>query len=141
MPTVDLITQLPTPVGLRPRLRHSLGKLMSQLGYGDRVVTVVLTGDEEIRELKFKHWGEDAPTDVLAFPTHEPGDPFELPHLGDIVISLETAARQATEQRHNLETEVLILSAHALWHLLGHDHQTESEWEGFHRVQTHILTL
>ena len=141
MPTIDLIAQIRVPVGLRPRLRHSLGKLMSELGYGERVVTVVLTNDDEIRELKFKHWGEDAPTDVLSFPTHEPGDPFELPHLGDIVISLETALRQAKEQGHSLENEVLILAAHSLWHLLGHDHQTEEEWQGFHRVQTHILTL
>jgi probable rRNA maturation factor len=141
MPTIDLIAQTPAPVGLRPRLRHSLGRLMTELGYSDRVVTVVLTDDEEIRGLKFKHWGEDAPTDVLAFPTHEPGDPFELPHLGDIVISLETAAQQAEEQGHNLATEVLILAAHALWHLLGHDHQTEAEWESFRRVQTLIQTL
>jgi probable rRNA maturation factor len=40
-----------------------------------------------------------------------------------------------------LEEEVLVLAAHGLWHLLGHDHQKEEDWEGFRRVQERILTL
>lgn len=138
---VDLIPKQLTPSGLRSRLKKSLGKLMAQLGYPGHAVTVVLTDDAEIRALKLEHWGEDAPTDVLSFPTFEPGDPFVPPHLGDIVISLDTAKRQAEEQGHTLETEVLILAAHSFWHLLGHDHTTEAEWAGFHRVQALIQTL
>lgn len=141
MPHIDLIAKIKPPAGLRPRLRRALGSLMQELGYGDHALTVVLTGDDEIRSLKKQHWGEDEATDVLSFPTFEPGDPFVPPHLGDIIISLDTAARQACQQGHGLEDEVLILAAHSLWHLLGHDHTTEAEWAGFHRVQAQILKL
>lgn len=141
MPHIDLIAKIKPPKGLRPRLRKALGSLMRELGYGDYALTVVLTDDNEIRSLKKQHWGEDEATDVLSFPTFEPGDPFVPPHLGDIIISLDTAARQAHQQGHGLEDEVLILAAHSLWHLLGHDHTTETEWAGFHRVQAQILKL
>lgn len=141
MPHIDLIAKLKPPKGLRPRLRRSLGRLMQELGYGDHALTVVLTDDSELRSLKKQHWGEDESTDVLSFPTFEPGDPFVPLHLGDIIISLDTAARQARQQGHGLEDEVLILAAHSLWHLLGHDHTTEAEWAGFHRVQAQILKL
>jgi len=141
MPQIDFITNTKVPRGLRPALHRSLAALMSELGYGDHAVTMVLTDDAEIRRLKKEHWGEDAATDVLSFPTFEPGDPFVPPHLGDIVISLDTAKRQAEEYKHSLETEVRILAAHSLWHLLGHDHTSEAEWQGFHRVQAQIQTL
>ncbi len=114
---------------------------MAELGVGDKWVTVILTGDRRLRALKRLHWGEDLPTDVLSFPTYEPGDPFMPPHLGDIWISLDQAARQAQERGYSLEEEVLVLAAHGLWHLLGHDHQEEADWAGFRRVQERILTL
>lgn len=138
---VDLVARRRISAKLRSRLKRSLGELMAKLGYPDHAVTVVLTDDPELRALKLQHWGEDTPTDVLSFPTFEPGDPFVPPHLGDIVISLDAAQRQAEERGHALETEVLILAAHSFWHLLGHDHTTEAEWAGFHRVQALIQTL
>ena len=141
MPQIDCIANTKTPKGLRPTLRKSLGALMVELGYEEHALTVVLTNDDEIRALKLEHWGEDATTDVLSFPTFEPGDSFIPPHLGDIVISLDTASRQAMEHQHSLETEVKILAAHSLWHLLGHDHPTQKDWKGFLRVQQRILEL
>nr|WP_199489983.1 rRNA maturation RNase YbeY [Meiothermus sp. QL-1] len=138
---VDLVTHLPLPRGLAPRLRRALQGLMRELGQEDKALTLVLTNDQEIRALKRAHWGEDAPTDVLSFPTYEPGDPFIPPHLGDIVISVEHAGRQAGALGHSLETELRVLAAHGLWHLLGHDHLDEAGWEGFRRVQARILEL
>ncbi len=141
MATIEIIARKKPPRGLRPRLRKALAALMAELGVGDKEVTVVLCSDRMIRRLKLKHWGEDAATDVLSFPTYEPGDPFVPPHLGDIWISLDSAARQATAAGHSLEDEVLLLAAHALWHLLGHDHQSAADWRGFERVQQRILEL
>jgi len=138
---VEIIPQKRPPSGLRPLLRRKLSALMDELGYPDKEVTVVLCSDRRIRELKRRHWGEDAATDVLSFPTFEPGDPFVPPHLGDIWISLDTAARQAEEAGHPLSDEVLILAAHALWHLLGHDHPDEESWRGFKRAQQRILEI
>lgn len=104
-------------------------------------LSVILSQDEELIELKERFWGERAPTDVLSFPTYEPGDPFRPPYLGEIFISLEQAERQAQEAGHPLEAEVLVLAAHGLWHLLGHDHTDEASWEGFLAVQRRILEL
>ena len=92
---IDLIARKTPPPGLRPALRASLEAAMAHFGVQEREVTVVLVGDRTIRALKKEHWGEDAATDVLSFPTWEPGDPFMPPHLGDIIVSLDTAARQA----------------------------------------------
>jgi len=138
---VEIIPQKKPPAGLRPLLRRKLAALLEELGHGDKEVTVILCSDERIRQLKHEHWGEDAPTDVLSFPTYEPGDPFVPPHLGDIWISLDTAARQAAAAGHSLADEVLVLAAHALWHLLGHDHDSEESWRGFEALQKRILEL
>ncbi|MER3450988.1 MAG: rRNA maturation RNase YbeY [Thermus sp.] len=138
---VDLVVNKRPPKGLRPRLRRALSRLMEELQVGDKAVTLVLTGDRTLRRLKREWWGEDEATDVLSFPHYEPGDPFLPPHLGDIYISLDTAARQAKARGVSLEDEVLELAAHGLWHLLGHDHQSEGEWAGFLRVQERIRTL
>jgi len=137
---VDLVAEVPADPAEVARLEERLSRLMEELGVGEKAVTLVLTDDETIRRLKKEHWGEDAATDVLSFPTFEPGDPFIPPHL-DIVISLDTARRQAEERGHGLWDEVAILAAHGLWHLLGHDHTTEEEWQGFRRVQTRVLEL
>ena len=141
MNTIELLVKRKTPAGLRPRLRRALVALKAELGYAQHEVTVVLTSDRELRRLKLEHWGEDATTDVLSFPTYEPGDPFIPPHLGDVVIRLEQAAQQATQHGHSLTDETLILAAHSLWHLLGHDHQTPHDWQGFEQVQQRILEL
>lgn len=119
---IDLVVQKTPPAGLRAALRRSLGAVMAYFGVSERAVTVVLVGDRRIRTLKREHWGEDAPTDVLSFPTYEPGDPFMPPHLGDIIISLDTAARQAEARGHSLTYEVALLASHGMTHLMGHDH-------------------
>lgn len=116
---------------------------MEHFGVADRAVTVVLVGDRSIRALKREHWGEDAPTDVLSFPTYEPGDPFMPPHLGDIIISLDTAQQQAEARGHSVLREVALLASHGMTHLVGHDHPhaeglgfeegaTGEEWQVFH---------
>lgn len=118
---------------------------MQHFGVADREVTVVLVGDRAIRALKLEHWQEDAATDVLSFPTWEPGDPFMPPHLGDIIISLDTAARQAESRGHSLTREVALLASHGMTHLVGHDHPHADglgfeegakgkEWRVFHKA-------
>ncbi|MCP9775382.1 rRNA maturation RNase YbeY [Cyanobium sp. WAJ14-Wanaka] len=101
---------------------------------------LTLVDDPAIAELNQDWRQKSGPTDVLAFaaqdscqddcghalgamPRPEPGGPgAEELELGDIVISLETAARQAAEQGHSLEREMLFLASHGLLHLLGWDH-------------------
>ena len=72
--------------------------------------------DASIQELNQKWRGKDQPTDVLSFPQGTPT------HLGDIVISLPTARRQAERFQHSLQTELQRLLIHGILHLLGYDH-------------------
>jgi probable rRNA maturation factor len=85
-----------------------------------------LTTDAEIQTLNAQYRHQDRPTDVLAFAALEvdyPPLPASLPlYLGDIVISVETAKRQAEEREHSLTTELAWLATHGLLHLLGWDH-------------------
>jgi probable rRNA maturation factor len=84
-----------------------------------------LTDDGAIHVLNRDYRGKDKPTDVLAFAQRESEVGSVMPHLlGDVVISLETAARQA---KTTLLAEVLFLAAHGLCHLLGYDHQDDEQ--------------
>ncbi|HXV76229.1 MAG TPA: rRNA maturation RNase YbeY [Candidatus Polarisedimenticolaceae bacterium] len=88
-------------------------------------LTVCLVSDRKMRELSRVYRGRDAPTDVLSFPAggdeSEPGRRY----LGDIAVSVETAARQARQRGHALAVELKILVLHGYLHLLGLDHETD----------------
>lgn len=84
-----------------------------------------LTSDQEVQGLNRDYRGKDRATDVLAFAMREgEGAPLLPELLGDVVISVETARRQA---KTSLEDEVAFLWAHGLCHLLGYDHQTDAQ--------------
>jgi len=98
--------------------------LLMELDHAELAIT--LCDDAHIQELNRTWRDKDAPTDVLSFPQGDtpPGAP---PILGDVVISVDTAARQATERGHTAEVELRVLMVHGLLHLLGHDHHDDSE--------------
>jgi probable rRNA maturation factor len=100
-------------------------------------LSVLFCDDAFIRELNRAYRGLDAPTDVLSFPQQPvPGAP-EL--LGDVVISVETARRQARVEQHTLRHELEWLFCHGVLHLLGHDDATEEGLERMRRRQFEIL--
>ncbi len=101
--------------------------MLVALGLGHAEWSVVLCGDPWIQELNRDYRGKDRPTDVLAFPQGEPLGGGEVHALGDVVVSLPTARRQAAAHGVPIVTEVAHLMAHGLLHLLGLDHQTEDE--------------
>ena len=88
-------------------------------------LSIVLTTDEQIRILNRDYRHKDRATDVLAFAIRE-GEFSSLAGnlLGDVIISVPTAARQAREKGHDTLGEVVMLLAHGLLHLLGWDHDT-----------------
>ena len=90
-------------------------------------LSILLADDGVVRELNRTYRGTDAPTDVLSFAQGD-GEAFAVPegaapHLGDVVISVETARRQAAEYRQSLQDEVGHLLVHGILHLLGFDHE------------------
>lgn len=103
-------------------------RMLRALGIADAELSVVLTDDAHIETLNRKHRRKAKPTDVLAFPMDRGPAPASAPRLlGDVVVSLDTARRQAREHRHSLVAEVTHLLAHGLLHLLGYDHRTDAE--------------
>ncbi|WP_299445794.1 rRNA maturation RNase YbeY [uncultured Phascolarctobacterium sp.] len=102
----------------------------------DAEVDVTIVDDEEIHTLNRDYRGMDKPTDVLSFALDEDVEESEEPELiggpeehlyGDIIISAETALRQAEEYGHSLEREMTYLAVHGMFHLLGYDHMTEED--------------
>lgn len=105
-----------------------------------------LTDDSEIQTLNAQYRQQNKPTDVLAFAALEVDSPQPeellecLPlYLGDIVISVDTAYRQAQEHGHLLPTELAWLAAHGLLHLLGWDHPDEDSLNRMLNQQTTLL--
>lgn len=105
-------------------------------------VSVSVVTDESIHELNREARGVDRPTDVLSFPVFDEDFGVGRAVLGDIVISYETALRQAEEYGHSIEREIAFLTVHSMLHLLGYDHETseQEEKEMFAR-QEDILTV
>lgn len=102
--------------------------MMRATGCDERELSIVLTGDEQIQELNRIYRKKDKPTDVLSFSMQEGEDArFAGALLGDVIVAIPTARRQAMEKGVSLMEEVTELLAHGLLHLLGWDHRTDAE--------------
>ncbi len=119
-------------------------------------ISLLLTDNKEIREINKEFRNIDSATDVLSFPAieyQEPGDFSDLEEaveeyfhpetgellLGDIVISVEQAIKQAEEYGHSLVREMAFLTAHSMLHLMGYDHMEEDERSIMEAKQAEIL--
>ena len=106
-------------------LRRFLKQVSAELDRADAVATLVLVGDERMRTLNRVFRDYDRTTDVLSFRTDPDGFPEDQSYLGDIIISVETARRQARRRRSGLPRELKVLALHGFLHLLGYDHETD----------------
>lgn len=123
--------------GLRARpvrhqqLRWRAVVMLRALGISGAELSILLCDDETIRQLNRRFRKQNRATDVLAFPMGESGAPVPRSSprevLGDVVISVPTATRQARRRGRPIVSEVTFLLAHGLLHLLGYDHQTRDE--------------
>ena len=106
----------------------------------DCEVSILLTDDDEIQKLNATYRDVDAPTDVLAFAMREGTDgDLNSEILGDVVISIQTAERQAKEYGHSVEAELSLLIIHGILHLLGYDHAEKDEAQIMQEKQKEIL--
>ncbi|HEY5494871.1 MAG TPA: rRNA maturation RNase YbeY [Candidatus Anoxymicrobiaceae bacterium] len=129
------------------RLRRSLAGMMAQLAPGkDLELSVSLVSDEEMTALNSEYMGLDEPTDVLSFPllSREEVEGLDASGIapepvGDIVINLDAAARQAGERGLSRRDEVELLAAHGLLHLFGYDHLSPSETAEMARKERSLL--
>lgn len=132
----------------RARLARHLNGMLRSLGHDGAWVDVSLVSDAEIKLLNRRYRGVNKVTDVLSFALSEaPGPQLPVEVLGDIVISLDTAARQALavwyqhgkSVRYRLTEEVLFLATHGLLHLLGHDHQRPAQAETMEALERQFM--
>jgi probable rRNA maturation factor len=126
--TVRLSGQRGLPRLDRARLRRRAARVLRALDLADAELSIRLVDDVAMAALNERHRGRRGPTDVLSFSL------CEGPHasrrgalLGDVVISLDTALRQARRGGRPLESEVLRLLIHGALHLVGHDHVRAAE--------------
>jgi len=119
------------------RLKRTVRSLLKAVGEEGSSISVSLVNDVQIQELNKQHRGKDKPTDVLSFPLIEstladeaPGAPepaMEERMIGDIVISVDTARRQAADYDAQLQDEIDRLLIHGVLHIIGHDHEEPDE--------------
>ncbi|HJP71812.1 MAG TPA: rRNA maturation RNase YbeY [Candidatus Limnocylindria bacterium] len=123
------------------------------LGKSATEVELTLAGDAEMERLNFDHMGERGPTDVLSFPLHEWSLDGHQSHLtdddgasppgplllGDVVIDLDQALRQAAEGDWGITEELVLLAIHGTLHLLGHDHAEMDEEERMRALEHQVL--
>jgi len=108
---------------LAVRLGRSGRRLLQALGREETELSIVLVSDRWIRRLNREWRGKDRATDVLSFAQHEGGGLAPATLLGDVVISVAAAKRQARAQGELLAVEGERLLIHGLLHLLGYDHE------------------
>jgi probable rRNA maturation factor len=111
-------------------------------------ISILFVDDNNMLDLNKRYRGIDRPTDVLSFPQIEGHENFKLrlPDseliLGDVVISLETAEKQAKDRGHHLEKEVLILLIHGILHLMRYDHEkSEGMEQEMRQKEEELLSL
>jgi probable rRNA maturation factor len=102
-------------------------------------VSLTLVSDEVIRDLNRQYRKIDKPTDVLSFLMGEPNYEDKSVNLGDIIISVPTAKRQAAQYGHSLGREMAFLTVHGMLHLLGYDHVAKSDEKIMIAKQNQVL--
>ena len=121
-PTVHVINRQRT-FSIRSKFLISTAEtILRHAGQQTGELSVLLINDRAMRVLNEQYRGKDRPTDVLSFP--QPSLPGNVERLiGDVVISLQTATRQAKERKSTIHAEVVRLLLHGILHLLGYDHE------------------
>ena len=121
------------------RLDRQARAILSDVGEASAELGILFVGDQRMRSLNRQYRGKDRTTDVLAFALRE------APHssssvLGDVVIAVPTAVRQAKEGQRSLDEELTVLLVHGILHLCGYDHErSEKEARRMQRRERMIL--
>lgn len=126
----------------RRLLRTRARRILRALDHSAAELSVTLVDDSSMATLNARYREIEAPTDVLSFSLVE-GDHAERRGvlLGDVVVSLETAQRQAHRARRSLDDEVLRLLIHGTLHLLGYDHEREADARRMRAAERRVLRL
>ncbi len=125
-------------------MNRALDEALEKEGvYGDRgQVSLTIVSPEEIQQLNREYRQVDRVTDVLSFPQYV--SPDEIPAdsmylLGDVVICMEQAVKQAEEYGHSIQRELVYLFVHSIFHLFGYDHMEEEEKQAMREAEEAVM--
>ena len=128
------------------KIERIIKKVLQNLKVDEETeISVLFTDDKFIRTLNNKYRGINTPTDVLSFSLQEGA--IKSPEvesdklLGDIIISVETAQRQADNLNHSMEKELTVLLIHGLLHLTGYDHEKGQDYRVMREKESEILKI
>ena len=124
---IKLDSQIP---GLKKQeIKRKMAKLLEDLGFLDKELSILLTSDQTIARLNEAYLGRQGPTNVIAFPMEEQpqGNQAISPMLGDIVVSVDMAIKEAKETGESVTEAIDRLLIHGLLHLAGYDHENSEE--------------
>jgi probable rRNA maturation factor len=123
----------------RVRLLHVANRILAEMGEPSAELSVTFVGDRRMRTLNRQYRKQDRTTDVLAFAVRE-GPLVQSALLGDVVVSMPTAIRQAKTAKRSLDEELIILLIHGILHLFGYDHErNEQEAHRMRRKEQTVL--
>ena len=112
---------------------------LAALGGVEGDVVVLLTDDDAVRELNARFRDQDRPTNVLSFPGADMAIPGQAPHLGDLVLAFGVCVAEAEAQGKTLADHLSHLTVHGVLHLIGRDHEAETEAEAMEGEERSIL--
>ena len=129
------------------QIKKDVAKMLRLLNYQDFDIGILFTTNNTIQKFNKKYRKKDKATDILSFPYHtelKAGEKIKIKlsddkNLGDIIISLEFAKKDALRLNHSLKEHLQILLAHGIAHLLGHDHQTDKEYKQMSAFEKKLL--
>lgn len=122
----------------RSRVLRTVATTLRALGGPRPRVSLTLVDDRTIKRLNLRYRGKNRTTDVLAFPMEDHAG-LPIPLLGEVIVSVETAKRQAREHGHSLHEELDLLIVHGLLHLVGYDDEDPLEARLMHDREMAIL--
>ncbi|OEH86160.1 rRNA maturation RNase YbeY [Desulfuribacillus stibiiarsenatis] len=131
-------------IELQDQLARCISALSDKFEDNTGEFSIMIVDEQRIHEMNLEYRGKDQPTDVISFALNdnieETGEDEQLAYyLGDVVICLDIAEKQAHEYGHSLHRELCFLAVHGLLHLLGYDHETEVEEKEMFDLQEEVL--
>jgi probable rRNA maturation factor len=134
--SVDVLVQSPKwkeHRGAATAVRKAINAAADEISSPGGEVAVVLTGDQAIRKLNKRWRGIDKPTNVLSFPSSQTA------MIGDIVIAYETLDRESRDEGKEFTHHLSHLAVHGFLHLMGYDHQNDSEAETMEQLERAVM--
>ena len=142
-PPIDIQVQSPLwdaqPLAAQTA-RDAIAAAATALATPDGEVSIVLTDDTSMQKLNRDWRGIDQPTNVLSFPAAKAAAQGPSPLLGDVIVAYETIEREAAEQAKPFQHHLAHIVVHGYLHLLGYDHQTDSEAGTMEGLERDILS-